>query len=622
VEEDQPTHVSDEAYPAIIRNLFSPPATINRVVNMWHEPGAVKPTTLKPVIVAHSENADQANAGDDSVTPNDNRNMFPVSDIPPTTGSRQVFKRQVKADPNISTAPGTQSRYVNENRISPGTLSPFQQQISRQQETTQKNTTGNQGRESLDYSARELSTPDIINVKEKPIATSVRQIKPVSPTNKPDIHLSKEVPANSDTGSYRIADTGQVSISKEQHSTDTISKQDSPSINRADLKKSGQLSIPGTVSKPGKQPLKSSPVEKVELSGGISDDGKVDSLPVLSEKKSISLKPEATSKTTSEQNNHIVDKTISKIADQSSVQLLPDKLNTWPSISLPLNKTVSPEEVTDRYRDESHPANLNTASDQEASLRTDLFTDTQVTNIKRPQTKKPTRTHSTEFIQRTHQATRTPENTNTYIYEHDETNMIISQQDRIDEGPVKINMSNPLLLRPHIPDLNLRTHPSIGNTSSRIAPISQRVLRSKINKPSSETNEKGFDIRDTENVSSYLGYWQSNQQSLNLPVVSTLLPKVDPGLDHSEDLYRTVSEKLPEMTRPRAYTAPDLALVPAARAAEPASAGQTIINQQQIENRNDQAAAPNIRIIADQVYALLRRELKIERERERHRLLR
>jgi hypothetical protein len=138
----------------------------------------------------------------------------------------------------------------------------------------------------------------------------------------------------------------------------------------------------------------------------------------------------------------------------------------------------------------------------------------------------------------------------------------------------------------------------------------------------SETNGKDFVIRDIEDLSPSPDYFRTGQQSLNLPVASTMRTKADPGIDRSDDLLRAVSDTIPEMTQPKSYTTPDMALIPVARKAEPSSIDQTTVNQPQNNNKNDQAVATNIRAIADQVYVLLRRELKVERERERHRLLR
>jgi hypothetical protein len=62
--------------------------------------------------------------------------------------------------------------------------------------------------------------------------------------------------------------------------------------------------------------------------------------------------------------------------------------------------------------------------------------------------------------------------------------------------------------------------------------------------------------------------------------------------------------------------------MPVRRIVEPRLQCQTIVNQPQSEKRSNKEAAQDIRIIAEKVYAILKHELKIERARERHHLLR
>ena len=678
-EENQSSRISDEAYPAIIRNLFSPPATVNRMVVIRHESGIISPTTLMPPMVAPLEIVNQANVTDDSATSHDNRSQSPVNDIFQITGNRHIVNNQARANPNKSTMPSKHSRYMHTDQISSRTLSPFKQRISRQQEISGKNKTGNPVQESLDISAQDSSPPDTINIKQKPIIKSVRQMKPHYFTDKSYASLSEEVPAHYDTGSYHIAGTGQAALSKAQTLPDTAFEQNIPTINRADSRKAGQSSISRVANNLRKHLLKSSAVNKVELSEEIPDNYHIDAHPVTGVEKLTFSKSETTPSTTSKQNNHTVNRAVSRKPGQSSIKELPGNYTRQSSIASQSQKPEPSEEIVDEGNIESQPVTgpeksittesgtssdtvygqnttginravsrkpsqssikeipgnrarqslkpsspLKIAYNQEASLLTGLLADTQANNARRSRTGKSVKAQSTEHVQRTYEAMHIPEDTNKSIYDHEKTNIVAPKQDRIDEGPVKINLSTQLSnLRTHVADIpNIRTYPSIGTISSQIAPISQRILKTTGYMSSSETNENDVVLQDTGNILASPSYRHTSQQLQNLPVVSPARPKTDPWPAHPEELFRTMSDTLPDMTRPKSYTTPNLALVPTVMTAERASADQTIVNRQQIENTNDQVAAPNIRIIADKVYALLRQELKIERERERHRLLR
>ena len=309
-EEDQSSRISDEAYPAIIRNLFSPPETVNRMGDIRHESGIISSTTLMPSMVAPSEIVNQANVTDDSATSHDNRSQSPVNDIFQITGNRHIVNNQARANPNDSTMPSKHSRYMHTDPISSRTLSPFKQRISRQQEISGKNKTGNPVQESLGISAQDSSPPDTINIQEKPIIKSVRQMKPHYFTDKSYASLSEEVPAHYDTSSYHIASTGQAALSKAQTLPDTAFEQNIPTINRADSRKAGQSSILRVANNLRKQLLKSSAANKVELSEEIPDNYHIDAHPVTGVEKLTFSKSETTPSTTSKQNNHTVNRAV------------------------------------------------------------------------------------------------------------------------------------------------------------------------------------------------------------------------------------------------------------------------------------------------------------------------
>jgi len=269
-EEEQSLHISDEAYPDIIGNLYSSPAAIYRMVDIRHEFLAMNSNTPLSPMVASFNVVNQTNTEDDSLTFHDNHSSFLVKDIFQTTWIRQSVDNQARADLNQSNMAGKYSRYVHTDQISPRTLSPFRQRIYLQKEISKKHRTGVPIQESSDISDQDSIVPHIINVQEKPIVTPVRQMKLISFTGKLYGISSEEVPAHHDGSSYQVIGSGQAAMSKDQTSFDTTFKQKLTTINRVDSRKSRQSLIPGLAKNLNKQPLKSSLLKKVGLSGEIS----------------------------------------------------------------------------------------------------------------------------------------------------------------------------------------------------------------------------------------------------------------------------------------------------------------------------------------------------------------
>jgi hypothetical protein len=140
--------------------------------------------------------------------------------------------------------------------------------------------------------------------------------------------------------------------------------------------------------------------------------------------------------------------------------------------------------------------------------------------------------------------------------------------------------------------------------------------------PLSVNNESSVVLPDAEKIMSSPGHKYTEQKSLNLPLVSTTQPRTDQVANRSEEIFRNASETPPGLTRSPSYSAADLALLQTARVVKPALVNEAIVNQPQFEKKNNKETAQDIRIIAEKVYAILKHELKVERARERHHLLR
>jgi hypothetical protein len=208
------------------------------------------------------------------------------------------------------------------------------------------------------------------------------------------------------------------------------------------------------------------------------------------------------------------------------------------------------------------------------------------------------------------------------MYNRDTRDTIVMNDAGANNGRVKGSANKPLFYQKmHSKDGKITPmHPHIGNISDRIVTTSQRISRftgypSLSEQAETQSHNNGYVLTSP-------GYWYDGQQLPNLPVVSSIRPARDSGATHSGDISRVASDTVSALSHSKPFHMTNLAPTTVRRTVETPVSNEPAIIQRQEENSNNQDTIPNIRVLADKVYALLRQELKIERERERHQRLR
>lgn len=112
-------------------------------------------------------------------------------------------------------------------------------------------------------------------------------------------------------------------------------------------------------------------------------------------------------------------------------------------------------------------------------------------------------------------------------------------------------------------------------------------------------------------VTSYPDYKYSHQPALDLPVASSIQPKVGSSPADAEELFTDTSNSMPAFSGNQNMSG--LALSPVRRAIETPS--QPVTPEQRSEEAGEKVAAPDIDTIARDVYRILKRRLVSERER-------
>jgi hypothetical protein len=213
---------------------------------------------------------------------------------------------------------------------------------------------------------------------------------------------------------------------------------------------------------------------------------------------------------------------------------------------------------------------------------------------------------------------------NAIVYDREALDTVDYKGAGVGKNSIIKNQDNSLTgLETHVPDRpSKRLYPVIGNIPKLYTLASRPVFRASKHMPLSVNNESSVVLPDAEKIMSSPGHKYTEQKSLNLPLVSTTQPRTDQVANRSEEIFRNASETPPGLTRSPSYSAADLALLQTARVVKPALVNEAIVNQPQFEKKNNKETAQDIRIIAEKVYAILKHELKVERARERHHLLR
>jgi hypothetical protein len=183
----------------------------------------------------------------------------------------------------------------------------------------------------------------------------------------------------------------------------------------------------------------------------------------------------------------------------------------------------------------------------------------------------------------------------------------------IAEGYTKttlFNMEFPSLGGAAIPAL-----PLVESIHHRIAVPSQRLFKSEAHLPVSGNRQDYRLLQNREYTPAPTSYRNAGQPAPELPMPSGKVPKTDLSVGHGDELFRKISDTIPELTHSRNQNVPELALARVGRQAEteattePATAGPTG------ERSSENVAPPDLDDLARRVYPVIRRMLAVERER-------
>jgi hypothetical protein len=485
----------------------------------------------------------------------------------------------------------------------------------------------------------------------------------LKPTSLQGIASSEKVVTNYDTGSQPVTDAEQSAASASDTIPDTISEKSISTVNTFVSRKVGQALIPRI------------PIILNKLSTGFSSVREVPLLeePVTDDNSSrleIGIEQTTTTKTgpstdaISKKDTTIISDATSGKTRQSiipDIANIPDKLSTRPS---PL-QTIASSEI---FIGDTVTSKTGTVSDTVtgqktlkrnnkvpveasippltgiprvlASLSLKASTSQRIASSQGvslfprhsalEQANAITRSRKGEIDsnqpakQRLHESEVMPiaKETKNITYNRDTHDTIATNDAGTDNGRVKASANKLLFCRKtHSKDgQTTPMHPYIGNISDRIVTTSQRISRftgyaSLSEQAETQSHNNGY-------VSSSPGYWYDGQQLLNLPVVSSIRPAGDSGVTHSGDVSRVASDTVSALSHSKPFHMPEPVPTMVRRTVETSVSDQPSIIHRQVENNNNQDVTPNIRVLADKVYALLRQELKIERERDRHQRLR
>ena len=155
-----------------------------------------------------------------------------------------------------------------------------------------------------------------------------------------------------------------------------------------------------------------------------------------------------------------------------------------------------------------------------------------------------------------------------------------------------------------------------GSIADRIVTASRRISRTAGAAP--VLGQSGIQSPDSGFLSLAADYQPAGRQLLELPVVSAARPAEDAAGIPAGEIARAAAGSGFSSAQPGTGAGQSSTMV-RRTIGTPISTGATIVEQQADDSEE---SAPDIRVLAEKVFALLKRELKIERERDRHQRLR
>ena len=420
-----------------------------------------------------------------------------------------------------------------------------------------------------------IDTPQIVkNVlkkAEQDIAanrTDVQDRPPVQPASVPINESAREINRIEESDSSSTPDTRKTIASEPRIQPDVI-KADTPTIVKNVLKKTGQVTtadIPNIherhLARPASTQISEPPKDEEKGSG-------VEAVPVMGTEKSTYSSPGS---------GQIRTTAARDIPAKQSIQTPDTNTDIGPLSQRSISRRSTPDESTNykpvyRVPDESEGSYLH-------EYAGDAISDIEVTD--------------TSFDK--------------YAYVNSELSSDHKDNSQISNKEHSVENQAPLTL------------PFIERITDRAGQVTPHILRSAVKLPFTETGEIE-PVDDGYTIPPALQQ-RNRQQTMNLPVAAPIRTQSHIENARSDEISRSISDVYREPARPAASIAGDLTLVPVARVAEATSPEPTGGLQRVAEEASEEEPMPDIRMIADRVYALLKHDLKIERERERHRLLR
>jgi hypothetical protein len=572
-------YLADEAYPAMMPDLWPHPAPLNGAAAASYGLSTSHPPTLIPSITLPPAGTEPAAAADNPLTAGDNQEKTVVKNTFPTATGQPAIHASTKTSLKRPVIPGKPLQPIQPDRMSSrvlghlALLKPSAPQEVKSGETSARNDAAlyppaDGERPSPAGPAAMTGQPDTTAAKTitgktgaVPPSRVILIKKSLSPQPLPEVALPAEAADGYGQEKRPLTGAEPSALPEAEIRQETSLKQNAPAIQRTILRKDGHPSeprIPDTLNGLSSKP---SPLLANEL-------GEEATVPDNSDGYPIGARGQLSRGILNQQS-------LKPIALRKSARLLPHQ-------TAPVTENLAVKFPT------GEPA-ANPSTHQ-------LLHESEVAPPRREENK--TTYHS-----------ETPGN-----FTHNGTGA--------EQGPFKRKASNASsgLETQATDSLLTEAYPNIGNISSLPTSTHQLALKSR---PLIAAGENSADMPGTESIFSPPHYQYTRRKLLDLPVVTAAQLQPEPGAVPAGELFRSSNRTPPELARSLSYSAPGPASVPVTRVVgEPSPPSRTGANQQSTEKKNAQVTAPDIRAIAEKVYAILRQELKIERERGRHRRLR
>jgi hypothetical protein len=340
-------------------------------------------------------------------------------------------------------------------------------------------------------------------------------------------------------------------------------------------------------------------------------------------KSSMRLSPPETVTRTDESPTGAVISQIDAAVNTSAALRTPsvDKpLSPEPSTTPAVEKSLSPD---DRIR--KAPASQGKTSVSRTGAFPHRGTPEPTATASLPGMKRPDTPQLVPQTEREPGTIPLPEVNNNIFFDRDTNGTIAPNYMATDNSRQITSTGNTLLYRKiQIPDKRtVPVHTHTGNISDAIAEKVQRISGITGYAPGTERTQT--QLQDSNSVAVPLDFYRNTgQQLLDLPVASSPKPVESSNVTHSGEISRAVAGTAPELPYSHIFNTSEPGKGQVARMIEAPVPVQAEVIQRAEEPGESRETSPDIdiRVLADKVYTILRRDLKIERERNRHQRLR